>query len=191
MVTAIDSASDRIALAWRELLDALGYDLDAPHFRNTPARVARFWRDWHRAGREPPHMTTFPADAYDEVVAVRGIHFHSLCAHHGLPFYGDAAVGYLPADRIVGLSKLARVVDYHARRFQTQEALTRDIATTLEGALAPRGVAVVLRAEHLCMAMRGIERPGHRTITSVMAGVFRDKPEARAEFLNLTKGPER
>lgn len=172
--------------AWYKLVTELGYDAaEDPHLRDTPARVAKFMRSWHTKLSEPPPLTTFPNDGTDEMVAVGGIVFYSMCAHHGLPFYGTASIGYVPRDRIVGLSKLARVVDHFARRFQVQEQITRDVAGYLEDELRPHGVAVVLRAEHLCMSMRGIQKPGHRTITSDLRGVFREKPEARAELLAL------
>lgn len=170
---------------WAQLLRNLGYDLGDPHFVDSPQRVARFMREWHTKGKEPPKLTTFPNDKYDEIVAVGGIQFYSMCAHHGLPFYGEAAVGYIPSSSIVGLSKIARAVDHFARRFQTQEMLTRDVAQYLHDGLDPRGIGVIVRAEHLCMSMRGIQKPGHSTVTSDMRGVFRDKPEARAELLAL------
>jgi len=164
---------------------ALGYDLDDPHLSGSPGRIARFWSEWHTVGRPPPKLTTFPAEHYDQIVVVDGIRFYALCAHHGLPFHGDAAVGYLPGARLVGLSKFARVVDHYARRFTTQERMTEEIADHLSAGLEPRGLGVVVRAEHLCMSMRGIQRPGHSTVTSAMRGVFLDKPEARAELLAL------
>ena len=174
-----------LAEGWTHVLRGLGYSLSDPHLRDTPGRVARFLHEWHTNGSEPPKMTVFPSAGCDEVVAMGGIRFYSLCAHHGLPFSGTAAVGYLPGKSIVGLSKLARVVDHFSRRFQVQERLTRDIADYLGRSLKPRGVGVVLRAEHYCMSMRGIQKPGHFTVTSEMRGVFRRKPEARAELLSL------
>ncbi len=178
-----------LAQGWRMIIEALGYDAQGPHFKDSPTRVARFLAAWHTSGPDatPPPLTTFPNEdpRYDQVLLVKGIRYYSMCAHHGLPFFGVAHVAYIPGDRLVGLSKLARVVDYFARRFQVQEAITTQVAEYLEETLAPLGVAVVLSGEHLCMAMRGIERPGHSTITSEMRGVFRDKPEARAELLAL------
>lgn len=163
---------------------ALGYDLNDPHLLDTPTRVARFQRAWHTIGKEPPPLTTFPNDGADEMVVVDTIRFYSLCSHHGLPFLGNAHIGYVPSDRLLGLSKFARVVDYFAHRFQVQERLTKQVADYLAVALEPKGLGVVLRAEHLCMSMRGVERPGHRTTTSDLRGAMRD-PAARAEFMGL------
>jgi GTP cyclohydrolase I len=122
-------------------------------------------------------------DAYDEPVVVRGIPFVSLCRHHLLPFRGTATVGYLPGERLVGLSKLARVVDHHARGLQVQEALTAQIARTLDAALEPDGVGVVVEAEHLCMSMRGVKKPGATTVTSAVRGLFEHDIAARAEAM--------
>ena len=177
----------RIARAWAEIIDALGYPKDA-HTVDSPERVARFMARWHTQRAEPPKLTVFPRGEYDGVVITRSIPFYSMCAHHGLPFFGTAVVGYLPGESVVGLSKLARVVDYYAHRFQVQEQLTAQIAQHLEDALTPRGVGVILRGEHLCMSMRGVERPGHQTVTSEMRGVFREDAAARAEFLSLAGG---
>ncbi len=174
-----------VRAAWQAIIDSLGYNPKDPHLAGTPDRVARFMADWHTVGKPPPPLTTFPNDGTDEMVLVGGIQFYSMCAHHALPFCGEAAIGYIPGQRIVGLSKLARVVDHYARRFQVQEGLTKEIADHLERELAPVGVGVVLRAEHLCMSMRGIQKPGHRTVTSDLRGALRGKPEARAEFLAL------
>jgi GTP cyclohydrolase I len=137
----------------------------------------------------PFEPTTFPNDgAYDELVVVCDIDFHSLCEHHLLPFVGRAHVGYLPGDRIVGISKLARVVDHFARSFQVQERLTKQVATWLERELHPKGVGVVIEAEHMCMTLRGTAKPGARTVTSALAGAVRDDPRTRQEFLALTGG---
>jgi GTP cyclohydrolase I len=138
---------------------------------------------------EPFDATTFPNDrGYDELVVVRDIEFHSLCEHHLLPFVGVAHVGYLPGDRIVGISKLARVVDHFARDLQVQERLTKQVADWLDETLAPKGVGVVLEAEHTCMSLRGALKPGTRTVTSALAGLVRDDPRTRQEFLALTGG---
>lgn len=152
----------------------------------TPERAARAWRELTRGYHEkPPELTTFEAN-HDEVVVVAPIPFYSLCEHHLLPFHGAAYVAYLPGERLLGLSKFARVVDHFARRLQVQERLTTEIADYLAAGLSdPPGLAVVLRAEHLCMAMRGAQVPGAVTTTSVMRGAFRDKPDARAEVLGL------
>jgi GTP cyclohydrolase I len=133
--------------------------------------------------------TTFPNDGgYDELVVATGIPFHSMCEHHLLPFVGVAHVGYLPGERIIGLSKLARVVDLFARSPQVQERLTTQVAGWLDEQLAPRGVGVVLEAEHMCMSLRGVVKPGARTVTSALSGRLRDDPRTRQEFLSLTGG---
>jgi GTP cyclohydrolase IA len=169
-----------------DLLRALGADLSNEGLRDTPRRMAQAYAELLTP--EPFTPTTFPnEDAYDELVVVRAIPFHSLCMHHVLPFSGVAHVGYLPGERIIGLSKLARVVDLFARDLQVQEALTRRIADWIEEELAPKGVGVVLEAEHLCMSLRGVQKPGSRTVTSALHGLIRDDPRTRAEFLSLTK----
>ena len=169
----------------RALLEALGVDLEDESRRDTPRRMARMYAEL----LTPPPFTatTFPNDGgYDELVVATGIPFHSLCEHHFLPFTGIAHVGYLPGDRIVGLSKLARVVEHFARLPQVQERLTTQIAGWLDAQLAPKGVGVVLEAEHLCMSLRGVQKPGARTVTSALHGVVRDDPRTRQEFLALT-----
>jgi GTP cyclohydrolase I len=133
-------------------------------------------------------LTTFPNEArYDELVVVRDIPFHSLCMHHLLAFHGVAHVAYLPGERIIGLSKLARVVELFARDLQLQERLTMQIATCLEDELQPKGVGVVIEAEHMCMSLRGVQKAGARTTTSALLGLLRDDPRTRAEFLALVK----
>lgn len=155
--------------------------------RDTPARAEAALRDLTRGyGVNVPDLfTTFEADGYDEMVVMGGIQFYSLCEHHLLPFYGTAGLAYIPDGRIVGLSKLARLVDAFARRLQVQERLTAQVANALEEHLSPKGVMVVVQAEHLCMAMRGVERPGALTTTSAVRGAMATKPEARAEALAL------
>ena len=136
----------------------------------------------------PFNPTTFPNDGdYDELVVAREIPLHSLCEHHLLPFVGVAHVAYLPGERIIGLSKLARVVDYFARSLQVQERLTTQVADWLERELAPKGVGVVIEAEHLCMSLRGVQKHGASTVTSALRGLVRDDPRTRQEFLELTK----
>jgi GTP cyclohydrolase I len=178
---------DRAALqrAVSDLLAALGADLDAEGLRETPRRMA----DAYAAllTPEPFNLTTFPNDeGYDELVVVRDIPFQSLCMHHVLPFHGVAHVAYLPAERILGLSKLARVVDLFARDLQLQERLTTQIAGWLQAQLQPKGVGVVLEAEHLCMSLRGVQKPGATTVTSALHGLVRDDARTREEFLSLT-----
>jgi GTP cyclohydrolase I len=176
---------DAAETAVRDLLVALGQDPDSEHLRDTPRRVALAYEEFLTP--EPFVPTTFPNDeGYDELVLVRHIPFHSLCEHHLLPFSGVAHVGYLPAERILGLSKLARVVEHFARGLQVQERLTKQIGDWLEDRLAPKGVGVVLEAEHLCMSLRGVEAVGSRTVTSSLHGLVRDDPRTRAEFLGLT-----
>ena len=172
--------------AARALLEALGIDLAPESLRETPRRMAQMYAEL--LGPAPFEPTTFPNDGgYDELVVVTGIPFHSLCEHHLLPFTGVAHVAYLPGDRIVGLSKLARVVESFARSLQVQERLTTQVAGWLDEHLQPRGVGVVLEAEHLCMSLRGVQKPGSRTVTSALLGRLREDPATRQEFLALTR----
>ena len=167
-----------------ELLAALGQDPADEHLRDTPRRVAAAYAELLTPRSFT--LTTFPNhEGYDELVLARDIPFHSLCQHHMLPFRGVAHVGYLPADRILGLSKLARVVELFARGLQVQERLTKQVADWLEEHLAPKGVGVVLEAEHMCMSLRGVQAAGSRTVTSALHGRLRDDPRSRAEFLAL------
>jgi GTP cyclohydrolase I len=168
-----------------DLLVALGHDPTTEHLADTPRRVANAYAELLTPTSFD--LTTFPNDEdYDELVVARGIPFHSLCEHHLLPFHGFAHVAYLPGDRIIGLSKLGRVVDKFARRLQVQERLTNQIAVWLEENLEPKGVGVVLEAEHLCMSLRGVQKPGTLTMTSALRGLVRDDPRTRQEFLALT-----
>jgi GTP cyclohydrolase I len=172
--------------AARDLLLALGADLEKESLRDTPRRVAAAYAELLTP--QPFALTTFPNDeGYDELVIARGIPFHSLCEHHMLPFHGVAHVAYLPGERILGLSKLARVVDLFARGLQVQERLTTQVAGWLDDRLAPKGVGVVLEAEHLCMTLRGVQKPGTLTVTSALRGRLRDDPRTRQEFLSLTR----
>ncbi len=177
----------RVALKFREVLDALGLDRSDPNLRGTEFRVARAFGELFaglRAGGEP-ELRTFPnTEGYSEIVAVTDIPFYSVCAHHFLPFFGAAHVAYLPGERIVGLSKLARVVEFYARRPQVQERLTEQIIGLLEDRLAPAGAMVVLRARHMCMEMRGVGKPGLTTTTSAIRGAFEDG-RLRQEFLAM------
>ena len=176
----------RAEAAVRALMEALGIDPSAPHLCDSPRRIARMYEELLTPS--PFHPTTFPNDAgYDELVLVKDIPFASLCAHHALPFHGVAHVGYIPGDRIMGLSKFARVVDLYARSLQVQERLTKQVASWLQDELAPRGVGVVIEAEHLCMTLRGVRATGSRTVTSALYGLLRDDPATRAEFLSLTR----
>jgi GTP cyclohydrolase I len=176
----VDYAGAERAVA--DLLTALGEDISRPGLRDTPRRIAAAYAELLTP--EPFEPTTFPNEEhYDELVLVRDIPFHSLCEHHLLPFHGVAHLAYLPGERIIGLSKLARVVEMFARRLQVQERLTVQVADWLEEQLSPKGVGVVLEAEHLCMTLRGVQKPGARTVTSALLGLVRDDPRTRQEFL--------
>jgi GTP cyclohydrolase I len=168
-----------------DLLLALGQDVDDEHTAETPRRVAAALHEL--LSPRPFNLTTFPNDeGYDELVVARDIPFHSLCQHHLLPFTGVAHVGYLPGERVVGLSKLARVVELFARRLQVQERLTKQVADCLQEHLQPKGVGVVVEAEHLCMSLRGVQARGSVTTTSALHGLLRDDARSRAEFFALT-----
>src|SRR5215210_4575126 len=168
-----------------DLLTALGADLRHEQLRDTPRRMVDAYAELLTP--EPFRPTTFPNEqGYDELVLVRSIPFHSLCMHHLLPFHGVAHIGYLPGGRIVGLSKLARVVELFARDLQVQERLTAQIADWVQEQLEPKGVGVVLEAEHLCMSLRGVQKFGAKTVTSALHGLVRDDPRTRQEFLALT-----
>jgi GTP cyclohydrolase IA len=170
--------------AARALLEALGADLGAEGLAGTPRRVAHAFAELLTPA--PFRPTNFPNDeGYDELVVARSIPLRSLCQHHLLPFWGVAHVGYLPGERILGLSKLARVVELFARDLQTQERLTSQVVGWLEEQLRPRGVGVVIDAEHLCMTLRGVQAVGSKTITSTLLGVLRDDNRSRSEFLAL------
>lgn len=176
---------DAAARAARALLLALGVDTDAEGLRDTPRRVAAAYAELLTP--TPFTATTFlNEEGYDELVVARSIPFHSLCEHHLIPFVGHAHVAYLPGERIVGLSKLARVVEHFARRLQVQERMTVQIADWIEAELHPKGVGVVLDAEHFCMTLRGVQKPGARTTTSALRGRVRDDARTRAEFLALS-----
>jgi GTP cyclohydrolase IA len=176
--------------AAHDLLDALGIDLTGASVRDTPKRIARMYDELLTP--RPFNPTTFPNDGgYDELVVATGIPFHSLCEHHLLPIVGVAHLGYLPGERIIGLSELARVVELFARNLQIQERLTTQVARWLDDDLQPRGVGVVLEAEHMCMSLRGVQKPGARTVTSALHGLVRDDPRTRQEFLTLTGGRRR
>jgi GTP cyclohydrolase I len=179
----IDLAAAERAVA--DLLTALGQDRSDPHTRDTPRRVTAAYAELLTP--QPFDLTTFPNDeGYDELVLARDIPFHSLCQHHMLPFKGVAHVGYLPGDRILGLSKLARVVELFARSLQVQERLTKQVADWLQEHLEPKGVGVVLQAEHLCMSLRGVHAAGSITVTSALQGLLREDSRSRSEFLSLT-----
>jgi GTP cyclohydrolase I len=179
----LEAAEDAAAA----LLAALGLPLDSPHLAETPRRLATAYAELLTA--EPFDFTTFPnTEEYDELVLVEDIPVRSLCEHHMLPFTGVAHVGYLPGERILGLSKIARLVELYSARAQTQERLTKQVADHLDAHLAPRGVGVVVEAEHTCMSLRGVRATGTRTVTSAMLGTLRTDPSSRAELLALARG---
>ncbi|HET6908222.1 MAG TPA: GTP cyclohydrolase I FolE [Mycobacteriales bacterium] len=184
--------TDRIARAVREILLAIGEDPDRDGLRETPARVARMYDEiFAGIGDHPASALTTVFDAdHDEMVVVRDINLASTCEHHLVPWIGLAHIGYIPNDsgQITGLSKLARLVDLYAKRPQVQERLTSQIADALEDNLKPRGVIVVVEAEHLCMTIRGVKKPGARTVTSAVRGQFRDDASTRSEAMSLILG---
>jgi len=174
----------------RDLLGALGEDPAREGLVDTPRRVARslsYLTSGYRQTLEDTVGDALYAEDYDELVLVRDIPFYSLCEHHMLPFFGVAHVAYLPDGCVIGLSKLPRIVEMYARRLQVQERLTREIATAVATALRPRGVGVVIEAEHLCMSMRGVQKPGSRTVTSALVGEMDKDAGRRAEFLSLAR----
>lgn len=178
----IQSATDAAAT----LLTALGIHVETESLERTPERMALALAEMLRP--RPFDLTTFSNDGgYDELIVVRNIPVRSLCEHHVLPFVGTAHVGYLPGERILGLSKLARVVEHFSRRPQVQERLTMQVSTWLRDQLGAAGVGVVIEAEHMCMTLRGVQAPGTTTVTSSLLGVLRDDPRTRAEFLALTR----
>src|SRR3989440_3841492 len=185
--------ADPIAELVDSLLVELGEDPDRQGLKTTPQRVSRALRELTDGyGVRPEDViadAVFDQD-YDEMVVVKDINFYSLCEHHMLPFFGQIHVGYLPRGKVVGLSKIPRLVEVFSHRLQIQEQLTKQVAEALDAALAPRGVGVVAEARHLCMEMRGVEAPGGRMITSCMLGTFRRDPRTRAEFLDLVHRPD-
>ncbi len=181
---------DPITEMVESLLVELGEDPDRQGLKATPERVSRALRELTDGyGVKPEEVVAdaiFDQD-YDEMVIVKDISFYSLCEHHMLPFFGQVHVGYLPKGKVIGLSKIPRLVEVFSHRLQIQEQLTREIAEALNDTLAPKGVGVVVEARHLCMEMRGVERPGGRMMTSCMLGTFRRDPRTRAEFLDLVR----
>jgi GTP cyclohydrolase IA len=177
----------RIEKAVAEILLAIGEDLDREGLRDTPARVAKMYAELLSGMREDPeiHLKSVFTENYDEIVLLRDIPFYSVCEHHLLPFIGSAHVAYLPTGRVLGVSKLARIVDCFAKRLQCQERLTGQIADLIMTRLEPLGVAVVLEASHSCMTIRGIKKPGSTMVTSALRGIFRKDPRSRLEILSL------
>jgi len=181
---------ERIRDAVIELLKAIGEDPEREGLRDTPRRIADMYAEIFSGMTVDPreHLTVGFEVPHDELVILRNIPFYSMCEHHFLPFHGEAHVGYVPRGRVVGISKIARVVESFARRPQIQEQLTSQIAEAIMDALDPDGVAVVIEAEHLCMTMRGVQKPGSRMVTSAMRGRFSESPVTRSEFLSLVQG---
>ena len=181
--------------AVRTLIAYAGDNPDREGLLDTPKRVIDAYGELYAGYRECPadvlERTFSEIGKYDDFVLVRDIAFNSHCEHHMMPFMGKAHIAYKPVDRVVGLSKLARLVDVYARRLQTQEHMTSQIATAIEEILNPRGVAVMLEAEHMCMSVRGVEKPGSSTITTQFTGSFRDNPEEQVRFITLLRGVER
>ncbi|HEU4357253.1 MAG TPA: GTP cyclohydrolase I FolE [Xanthobacteraceae bacterium] len=181
--------------AVRTLIAYAGDNPDREGLRDTPKRVIDAYEELYSGYRECPvdvlERTFSEIGKYDDFVLVRDIAFNSHCEHHMMPFTGKAHIAYKPVDRVVGLSKLARLVDVYARRLQTQEHMTSQIATAIEEILKPRGIAVMIEAEHMCMALRGVEKPGSSTITTQFAGSFRDSPDDQVRFITMVRGADR
>ncbi|MEQ8823286.1 MAG: GTP cyclohydrolase I FolE [Filomicrobium sp.] len=189
-MSLIDPPSQEDAeAAIRTLLMWAGEDISRDGLAETPKRVAKAYKEWFRGYDEDPSLilrkTFEEIEGYDEIISLQNIRFESHCEHHMAPIIGRAWVGYIPSGRVVGISKLARVVDVFAKRLQIQEKMTAQIANVIEAELNPQGVAVVIKAEHHCMTTRGVQKPGTELMTSRMLGVFRDNPITRQEFLSL------
>jgi GTP cyclohydrolase I len=179
--------TERIEKAVKEILLAIGEDVDREGLRRTPERVGRMYAELLGGMQEDPknHLRSVFTENYNEIVLLRDIPFYSICEHHIMPFIGTADVAYLPSGSVLGVSKLARIVDCFARRLQTQERLTYQIADFIMGSLHPLGVAVVLEASHSCMTIRGIKKPGSSMVTSALRGIFMKDPRTRSEVLSL------
>jgi len=178
--------------AVRQILIGIGEDPERQGLKNTPFRVAKMYREvtkgYHANPEKIINNAIFDVD-YDEMVVVANIEYYSLCEHHLLPFYGVVHVGYIPKGKVVGLSKIPRIVDMFARRLQIQEKMTLEIANLLNDALNPDGIGVVVEGQHMCMMMRGVEKDKAKMITSAMLGSFKEDEKTRAEFLNLIRSP--
>jgi len=197
-ITASDDADITLASAsmqqiYAELLTRIGEDPTRDGLLNTPRRMEKsmafLTQGYRQSVEDVLHGALFDVD-YDEMVIVKDIEFYSLCEHHLLPFFGKAHVAYVPQGKVIGLSKLPRIVDVFARRLQVQERLTHQVAEAIDAAIHPQGVAVVMEAEHLCMMMRGVQKQHSQTVTSAMLGVFKTQPQTRTEFLSLVN-PDR
>lgn len=182
---------DKIKAAVKLLLEAIGEDVEREGLRATPERVAQMYTEIFRGLKEDPrnHLEVFFSEPHEEIVMLKDIPIYSMCEHHLLPFYGKAHVAYIPRKgKITGLSKLARVVEGYAKRPQLQERLTSQIADSIMEVMKPRGVVVVIEAEHMCMTMRGVQKPGTKTLTSAVRGVFQTNEATRAEAFALIRG---
>lgn len=182
---------EKIQQAVRLFLEAIGEDPNREGLRETPQRVARMCDEMLQGMNIDPTQVikVLKSEDHDEIVLVKNIPFHSICEHHLLPFVGVAHVAYIPqSSRVTGISKLARVVEVHSRKLQVQERLTTAVAETIMESLRPKGVLAILEAEHMCMTMRGINKPGAKTVTSVVRGIFRENPATRAEAMALIRG---
>ena len=179
--------TDRITKAVKEILLAVGEDTEREGLKKTPERVAKMYTELLGGMNEDPqkHLRSIFTENYDEIVLLRDVPFYSICEHHLMPFIGSSHVAYLPTGTVLGVSKLARIVDCFARRLQTQERLTYQIADFIMNSLKPRGVAVVIEASHSCMTIRGIKKPGSMMVTSALRGIFRRDPKSRNEVLSL------
>ena len=179
--------NERIEKAVKEILLAVGEDINREGLRKTPERVARMYNELLEGMHKDPkeHLRSVFTETYEEIVLLRNIPFYSVCEHHLLPFIGSAHVAYLPKGKVLGVSKLARIVDTFARRLQSQERLTYQIADFIMNSLKPQGVAVVLEASHSCMTIRGIKKPGSVMVTSALRGIFKRDPKSRSEVLSL------
>ncbi|MGD2094491.1 MAG: GTP cyclohydrolase I FolE [Phycisphaerales bacterium] len=178
---------ERIRKAVKEILLGIGEDVEREGLKKTPERVARMYAELLAGMREDPkkHLKSVFNENYEEIVLLRDIPFYSICEHHLMPFIGSAHVAYLPSGAVLGVSKLARIVDCFARRLQTQERLTYQIADFIMNSLKPQGVAIVLEASHSCTTIRGIKKPGSVMVTSALRGIFRRDPKSRSEILSL------
>jgi GTP cyclohydrolase I len=183
--TSVDSK--RVEKAVREILLAVGEDIEREGLKKTPQRVAKMYAELLAGMQEEPkeHLRSVFSENYDEIVLLREIPFYSICEHHLMPFIGSAHVAYLPSGAVLGISKLARIVDSFARRLQSQERLTYQIADFIMNNLKPQGVAVVLEASHSCMTIRGIKKPGSLMVTSALRGIFKRDPKSRSEVMSL------
>lgn len=185
MNTSHEPNSEALSELFSAVIPLVDGDADREGLRETPKRYAKFFKEF--LGKEPFNITTFDSEGYDEMITQKDIPFYSLCEHHMVPFFGTATISYIPGDKIVGLSKLARILTHFSRNLQNQERITKQVAELLEETVKPLGVGVSLTARHLCMEMRGIEKPGAQTTTTYLTGEFKSNPSTRAEFLSVTR----